>query len=229
MRAGTWALVWVIASISQVSLVGSVRQSLADGGRNKPIGPAEVPARLRREPRWVTGPRCGPNSLYVLLRLHGIEADIEEVTQRCHVDPKNGCSIGDLERVAREMGLAAEVRYVGPSDLTKLTRPFIANLRAGDEQPSSAHFLVIFDYREVSKDFGVIDGTAGTHAYRDAGLLMRSYSGYVLIPRRSSFLLSALRGSFLVEISAVACALALKFRARGTLTRTRATAGATSQ
>ena len=148
--------------------------------------PSILPEYLGKPPSWVSGSRCGPNCLFVVLRLLGITADIDELASRCRISSKNGCSLDDLQRVAGEFAVNTEVRYLAPSAMPALRTPFIAHLSPGDERLPSGHFLVVFEYRNSPDgfgEFGIIDGTSGIYSYRDAGTLARSMSGYVLILR----------------------------------------------
>lgn len=180
----------------------------ADPPGQKTSAPS-LPEYLGGAPPWVSGPRCGPNSLFVLLMLNGMAADIDDVASRCRISATTGCSIDDLQRVAGELGLATEVRFVAPSAMPELRRPFIAHLSPGDERSTSGHFLVVFDHRPSNGDFGVIDGTSGIHSYRNAGILARSLSGYVLVLRDTTGIW--LRRAFACGLLMVLAAVAWRF------------------
>jgi hypothetical protein len=136
-------------------------------------------------------------------------ADIDELASRCRISSKAGCSIDDLQRAAGESGLPTEVRFVSPSALQNLRMPFIAHLSPGDERSPLGHFLVVFDYRPSSGDFGVIDGTSGLHSYRNAGIMARSLSGYALVPRDNTR--AWLGRTFVCGLLLVAAGLAWRF------------------
>jgi hypothetical protein len=141
--------------------------------------------------------------------LNGMAADIDEVASHCRISSNAGCSIDDLQRAAGEFGLATEVRFVSPSALSNLQMPLIAHLSPGDERSPSGHFLIVFEYRPTNGDFGVIDGTSGVYSYRDAGILARSLSGYVLIPRDNTT--AWLGRAFACGLLLVVAALAWRF------------------
>src|SRR5262245_42581120 len=54
---------------------------------------------------------CGPNSLYVLLALHGIEVPYDVVSE-CLPDCATGSSLLELRRASAEFGLPLEARDV---------------------------------------------------------------------------------------------------------------------
>jgi hypothetical protein len=197
--------------ILELAAVGSVAATEDATAVPSSLGTSapRLPEYLGGAPSWVSGPRCGPNCLFVLLMINGLAADIDDVTSRCRISSKTGCSIDDLQRAAGESGLATDVRFVAPSAMPDLRMPFIAHLSPGDERSPSGHFLVVFDYRPSNGDLGVIDGTSGIHSYRNAGILARSLSGYVLVPRDNTGIW--LRRAFACELLIVVAAVAWRF------------------
>jgi hypothetical protein len=149
--------------------------------------PTDTPPELRFEQDWNRGPYCGPNSLYVLLRLMGQPRSLEEVRQGISVDQRQGASLESLAERATALGLPCGVRFVSAADLGSLPAPYIAHAtQSTPDQGELGHFLVVFDYEDASDRLGVIDGTAGSHYYVPRGILSRSFSGYVLVPEEAS-------------------------------------------
>lgn len=152
--------------------------SAADGVSLRP-----VPERLRLEPPWTHGSKCGPNSLFVLLRLRGVDVSLEAVTSHFKAVDSRGCSLHDLQTSAADCGMQSDVSFISARDLSRVQPPFIAHLAHSDRQPHGGHFLTVFEYRSSEDDFGIIDGTSGVHSYIAADSLHRSFSGYVLVPQ----------------------------------------------
>jgi len=122
----------------------------------------------------------------MLLRLSGIDYDLEKLTAECNVDTVHGCSVKDLRDAAGKSGLPCEAYFVSPDDLSLMTFPLIAHIGAvGVSAPS--HFLVVFEYRDEDKAFGIMDGTSGVVSYRTAEIFSRNFSGYVLVPNRGLY------------------------------------------
>jgi hypothetical protein len=127
--------------------------------------PTVLPSRLSCEPEWAIGSRCGPNSLYILLTLHGISSELNRVTDECQIDSEKGCSLLDLCNSAEIFGLQCEARIVPPDSLRDLHFPVIAHIGPVDDDGNPGHFLVVFQYRKEDNAFGVIDGTSGVVSY----------------------------------------------------------------
>lgn len=152
----------------------------AEHNAAKPV----VPDYLKLEKSWNIGSHCGPNALYVLCNLSGVDVSLEEVVRQVPIDPESGCSLADLQTAAGELGLSGEVRFVDAEALQRVPRPFILHLAATQSRPETGHFVTVFDYeqgRERNR-FGLIDGTSGEIKYVNPENFFRSFSGYVLVP-----------------------------------------------
>lgn len=171
-------------------LVGLCRTALSES--------PEMPAWLRQEPSWVGGTQCGPNSLFILGRIIGRDVERAAVAKVCPHDPVRGVSLADLEDAGARIGLPVEVRQVTCADLARLPTPFVAHIEHPSGKENSGHFLVVFAHRRDQHTFGVIDGSSGMHSYRDAGSLCRTFSGYVLLPRRVDGIRRTLQCAFVV-------------------------------
>jgi hypothetical protein len=142
------------------------------------------PEHLKYGTSWQEPVLCGPNSLYVLLRLCDIQADRERVMKLVPVTP-SGSTLADLSRAATALGLSHEVRKVSQSELFRLPPPFLVHedVRSSDaEVKDSGHFFVIVRFKDNGQ-IGVIDGVSGVYQFVEAARFDRSFSGYVLLPR----------------------------------------------
>lgn len=164
---------------------------------------AELPERLKAEPVWAKGPNCGPNSLFVYLKLLGVNVNYSELSGKCAVDPVSGASVNSLLGIACDYGVKSEVRFLSPELLPRLPFPLVAHLNNSHSAGANGHFLVIFEFRDADRAFGTIDGTSGIVSYRPLDVLSREFSGYVLLPtsdfqRRSKWLLCFATGVVLL-------------------------------
>lgn len=76
-------------------------------------------------PPWRDKMDCGPNALYVLMNLEGIQVSLADTKQHVSVNEKYGCSIRSLINAADHFDFSLEARFVSPNDVCKLPRPFI--------------------------------------------------------------------------------------------------------
>lgn len=67
---------------------------------------------------------CGPTCLQMLLNYYNIEADLNELNQKCDIQ-LNGCSAKDLKRVGNEYGLDMKAYEMSMEELLKQDRPAI--------------------------------------------------------------------------------------------------------
>jgi hypothetical protein len=56
------------------------------------------------------------------------------------------------------------------------------HLAAAEGDPRKGHFVVVFEYRSADRKLGIIDPSSGGYHYAEAANLLRSYSGYILLP-----------------------------------------------
>ncbi len=103
--------------------------------------------------RW----KCGPNSLYMFVRMHGATVSYNEIEQNVKIS-ESGVSILQLRDTARSVGVQADVRrYLRLHDLSRCRLPLIAHLHT--ETTTSGHFVLIVSIAESAVSF--IDGTTG--------------------------------------------------------------------
>jgi ABC-type bacteriocin/lantibiotic exporter with double-glycine peptidase domain len=159
----------------------------------EPIGPSNGHESLKFNAAWQQPNRCGPNALYVLLRLKGIAASYDEVLGHFRIDDRRGVSLADLSRVADNFKLRHRIIKVSDAEITKLTPPFIVHeiirLQSQGAPEEEGHFFVLnkFDTNSKSElNFNIIDGVSGYYEQISAERVARSFSGYVLLPEHKS-------------------------------------------
>jgi len=167
-----------------------------------------TPDFWRFESPWMRGAHCGPNCLYVCLRLLGVEVELLDVADQFEIrDNTKGCSIDQLATVAKQFGLSGEVRFVSTSHLSTLPMPYILHCTQSERSPFSGHFLTVVGHNPQTAQFAIVDGTTGDGSLMAERDLFRSVSGYVFVPasatiggvtktslylQRAAFFLSAL-------------------------------------
>jgi len=112
------------------------------------------------------GETCGPSSLAMLLRFHGIPASASELADETRTPGLRGALITDLAAAARRRGIAAEVTDLDLDGLQRRIRagePMILLLDLGDGPWSRPHYLVAF---------GVTPEGVVTHSGRSQALLI---------------------------------------------------------
>jgi len=102
---------------------------------NGPIAAGDVVETFR----W-TDRNCGPASLYWAARYYDREVDLEQLLSRC--EDSQGCSIEELCKMAKEIGLSATVRNLKTESLPELRMPAIV-LYPGKEGEVGHFFFVI--------------------------------------------------------------------------------------
>ena len=122
--------------------------------------------------------RCGPNALYLFLRLLGADVDLTDVDEHIELG-RNGCSLLQLTNAAREFGLETTVVKGDLDDLKRLTMPAIAQLR-GALAPTTGHFVVVTGVDQ--EGVHLIDGTTAAVDSYAQERFQTLWSGYLLIP-----------------------------------------------
>lgn len=145
----------------------------------------DVPKDMQFEPSWRQRGDCGPLSLYVLMRLQGRQVSIEEVENVLRFDREVGCSLADVGGAADALGFDREIRYVKPSELSRLSFPFILHA-AGSLERGTGHFLVVVGYSAEKREYYVIDTTYETFRSQTEESVLKGFTGYVLIPKSSA-------------------------------------------
>jgi ABC-type bacteriocin/lantibiotic exporter with double-glycine peptidase domain len=125
---------------------------------------------------------CGPNSLYVLLRLSGVALSYRDLARYYPSDPR-GMSLLELRQACADFGLAADVRHCTQADLRVLSFPVIAHVHYGPQRAGD-HYAVIS--RRLDNDrIEAIDGTTGKVHEFLIPKMDNIWEGDLLVPRRA--------------------------------------------
>lgn len=144
----------------------------------------ELPEQFKFGSKWQEPRLCGPNSLSVLLALCGHQIPSERVLELVPIS-EAGCTLADLSKAATSLGFPHRLLKVTPTELGKLRPPLLVHEElTGRQEGASAelgHFYVLC---RVDRDGGMffIDGVSGLYQYSHPGPLLRSFSGYVMVP-----------------------------------------------
>jgi ABC-type bacteriocin/lantibiotic exporter with double-glycine peptidase domain len=136
-------------------------------------------------PVWRDQADCGPNALYVLMKLEKYNVTIEHVKKLIPLDPIKGCSMESLIDASKKLGFPIEAKFVKPGNLSKIPRHFILH-GITSQTKNLGHFLVIADFDKKKKHYALIDSFRETYAWNPEAFVLYGYSGYILIPRYSN-------------------------------------------
>jgi hypothetical protein len=121
---------------------------------------------------------CGPNSIYLLLSLHGRPVDYSQLENVFPVHP-DGMSLAELARVCHDLGLPVEVRRMRSADIHKLPKPAIVHTTLGHRE----HYLVVVPYSGT--DLLVMDPTTARVFTTPHEVVRRVWTGYVVFVART--------------------------------------------
>ena len=143
----------------------------------------DTPNRLRLEKMFQAGRRCGPNALYMLLRLCDQEVSYQQVIEAVPISDK-GASLGALQKAAVKFGVRMEARGdLKPEDLSQRFLPAIIHIRssgnrAGDD--GEDHFLLLSESIRDGQWAGV-DTTNMVYTTYGADVIARNMTGSGLL------------------------------------------------
>lgn len=136
--------------------------------------PTEVP---EDDLGWRSVYRCGPNSLYVVLRMHEKQVDYDSLVDQLNLTDQ-GANVADLVRVAKANGVPYTALRAEASALKKMPLPAIAHfLNPGD---AKGHYVVLLS---VNRDdtFTTIECTRGEMERLSRGDFLDRWSGVILV------------------------------------------------
>ena len=84
---------------------------------------------------------CGVNTIYLVQRLKGLDADLEEISGRLQRDKEKGSSVHDIETYLHSVGIKTDARMMKLSDLCK-KRGALAILLLTGKDNETGHFVV---------------------------------------------------------------------------------------
>jgi hypothetical protein len=168
--------------------------------------PGQTVPNSYREHKFQQGPKCGPNAVFICLRLLGYGVSYNDVISRTHLE-QNGADMEELVRVAESFGLKLQpLKKVGASDLKTMRGPVIVHLDTPESnnngQSQDDHFTVLLTYDSAREVFKAIDTSSCTNVDISMQYIARSFSGHCLVP--GSFTPNQIHGTNLFAIGALA-------------------------
>jgi ABC-type bacteriocin/lantibiotic exporter with double-glycine peptidase domain len=133
-------------------------------------------------PAWRDQADCGPNALYILMKLEGYNVTLAEIKELVPLDPVKGCSMETLLHASEQLGFTIEARFVKPGEVSKLPRPFILHGITSHEN-NLGHFIVVVDYDKKKNIYAQIDPYRETFGWTPEPSVLYGYTGYVLVPK----------------------------------------------
>lgn len=94
---------------------------------------------------WQSSSSCGPNALFLFIRLSGVNVDYYELLEGL-APPKEGNSLLELQKAGSKYGLKLNAMKFGQREFENLKVPFIAHL----EQYELKHYIIVIDFDEDS-------------------------------------------------------------------------------
>jgi hypothetical protein len=120
---------------------------------------------------------CGVNSAYLMLKLHGIDADYRQIGAQMPIK-EHGSSLADLRRVIVASGLdVGGYQCSSLRDLAAFQKPFIVHTRQRNNP--GGHYIVVLD--EGERGFRYLDGTFPLYGgWASPEHLEAMWTGYVV-------------------------------------------------
>lgn len=139
---------------------------------------------------------CGPNSIYLLLRMRGVDVSWEAL--RATLSSQSGpMSLQEVRDACHHFGLAVEVMHLSRADLVTCNLPIIA-LFPPVGTATVGHYVVITTIRDGTATF--VDGTTAKTQNLPFEQFIEQWSTYAVVPSRQT-----LGSSMLRSIGGLAC------------------------
>ena len=192
--AKAFLAVLAACAMSVVPVMAQARSDEEVISETVPLGPMlrfEVPPGLTTPSRYCldrtyqSGLRCGPNALFMLLRLCNIDVEYSEVRDAMPLRD-NGTSLQQIMETASRFGLQTVARRnVSPEDLKQNVLPVILHVESAPgriDEKARDHFVVVTHEREGDYFYG-IDTTNLTLTRYSVEAMARNMTGYALFVR----------------------------------------------
>jgi ABC-type bacteriocin/lantibiotic exporter with double-glycine peptidase domain len=126
---------------------------------------------------------CGPNSLYLFLRLQGRPVSAEAVWKEVPLGAQ-GASLLDLKEASARLGVPSAVYRGSWEELARCPKPAIAFLRLDMNGTEVGHYVVVLSV-DGQKNVDFIDGTDGLLYRNRSGFFHKKWTGHFLTPEPS--------------------------------------------
>jgi hypothetical protein len=176
------------AVVVLVALCNLAGEGMADEDASTQAGPVNMcddKGEWFWKPTWLETNACGPNSLFVLLKVLGKNVTLDQVKDRVKCDPVRGCTMADLSEAASALGVPADVRFVRPNELADVPFPFIIHGVSG-LKAKTGHFRVVVARDSEKQLLATIDPMRESFQWNPEKGFISDYSGYIFVPRRHS-------------------------------------------
>ncbi len=124
---------------------------------------------------------CGPNAVYMLLKLEGHEVRFSDIMEGARVDSQ-GVSLMEVNNELEKFGVASEVIKCQASDLPRIRTPYIMYTYPPKSPGDVGHFVVVVSIND--KTLQVLDATSGLEKTYQLGKITNIWDGMVIVPRR---------------------------------------------
>jgi len=167
----------------------------------------ELPVRMDAgafdwKPVWREAGDCGPGALYVLMKLEQQSVSLDTIKRHLPVNSAYGCSMASLYDASKQMNFPVDIRFVPPSRIMEVPRPFILHGISGIKE-NIGHFIVVLDIDPKTRTLTLIDPSQERFSRNPLDSALQGYSGYVLVPRHSL----SRRWNLLPEVPLLVCGL----------------------
>lgn len=133
---------------------------------------------------WQSGPYCGANSVYILLRLAGRPVAQADLLRSLPAEGR-GASMLDMAKALEAHGIQTRIVRIAPGQLAGEPMPLIARLEPRGSD--SGHFVVVFGVRPQSRHVEVVDGTTGSVGDVGPEEFNRDFSGEIIVQTRTDW------------------------------------------
>jgi hypothetical protein len=144
--------------------------------------------------------KCGPNSLFVFLRLSGHSKITMPELEELPMSSK-GTSLLTLRDAAKRFQIDAEIRCYDPEQVGSVPLPAIGQFRNLESSITPHHFNVI--YKVDPQYVYFIDGTTGSKDLIRRSELSRIWTGYAMIEKQVNFPLVPLKWPLVLWVACV--------------------------
>jgi hypothetical protein len=122
---------------------------------------------------------CGPNSVYILLRLYHLDFEQADLLGKLHT---NGMSLQEVADACCIHGLPAEVRMCSMEEVCEnLKGPAIVYVKPWTG--SGAHYAVILSIDDREGVIHMMDSTTGRYFRSNRVKLGAFYQGFIIVPK----------------------------------------------
>jgi ABC-type bacteriocin/lantibiotic exporter with double-glycine peptidase domain len=137
--------------------------------------------------------RCGPNAMYLYLKLNKVPVDFQSVESALTVTDK-GVTLSGMRKAAAQLGVPSEIRRFTIDELRNCLLPCVAYFPSSYSSLATGHFVLVYDLVEEGEKSGIwcLDSTDGSQLHFSWARFPLHWDGYILqrlppVWERSSF------------------------------------------